>query len=738
MQKRLWLVLILSCALAAPVLMAADNTAVELFDAARDGDLATVKRLIDEGLDVDTKTKYGATALAYAVDKGHIEIVRFLIDKGADVNSTDTFYNATPLAWAGMNERYEIAGVLLENGATGADDTLSQGAREGNKALVESALKGIDLTGKGVAAALALAETLEDGEEIVALLKAVDIEIPEVEQLTVEPSVLETYAGKFSNADIGLTLDVRLEEGNLIAHPVGQGPLTLRALSQTRFEAIEFTEVQIEFAGRGGMIEQAILYQGGQTLVFPRVVENAEAAPEAVAETEATPETEEATPIKAAAPAARTAARNWPSFRGLGASGNGDGQGAPVEWDVESGKNVLWKTPIPGLANSSPIIWGDRVFVTTAISAAGDDTFRTGLYGDVDVVEDTSEHTFRVYALDRTDGKVVWETTAGVMVPGAKRHLKSTQANSTPVTDGKRVVALFGTIGVLAAYDMDGKELWKTDIGVLDAGWFYDETYQWGHASSPTIYDDLVIVQADIYRNSFIAAYSLKDGKQVWKTAREEVPSWGSPAIYRGERDELITNGTTIRGYDPKSGKELWTLGPNSEVTVATPIVSGDLVYVTAGYPPVRPVYAIRPGGNGDLSLKDDADSSEAVAWRHDKGGTYMPTPIAYGDLLYTCANDGRLTAYNARTGERVYRQRVNAGTHTASPIAADGKLYFTTEEGEIVVATAGPEYEELARNDMGDVCMSTPAISDGVLVVRTMKYVYGLGDTSAPAGGAR
>ena len=703
-----------------------------LWDAARSGNLETIKKLVAAGVDVNSKTKYDATALAYACDKGHVDVVSYLLEQGAEVNTTDSFYDATPINWASMNEHAEIVGLLLENGATGADQVLTQGVRSANRAMVAAALKGSDLSPEAVGQALAAAGSLTDGEEIVELLKSVEIEVPEREEIVVEASILETYTGKFQNDTIGLGLDVRLEDGKLIVQATGQGPLTMRALSESRFEAIEFPQVKISFVGRGGMIERAIIDQGGQTFDFPRVTETAEAAPEgAEAETEtATTEPEvETTPVE------RQAARNWPSFRGPNASGIADGQGAPVEWDVESGKNVLWKTAIPGLANSSPIIWGDRVFVTTAIGGTHDDTFRTGLYGDVDSVDDESEHTFKVYALDRKSGKIVWERTAGVSVPGAKRHMKSTQANSTPVTDGKRVVALFGTIGLLVAYDLDGKQLWKTDVSVLDAGWFYDETYQWGHASSPVIYDDLVIVQADVYKGSFLAAYRLKDGTQAWKTARDEVPSWSSPTVHRGkDRDELITNGSKIRGYDPKSGKVLWTLGPNSEVAVATPVVANGLIYVTAGYPPVRPIYAIKPGASGDLSLADEAHSSEAVAWSHDRGGTYIPTPIAYGDYFYTCANDGRLTAYDAKTGERIYRQRVGAGAYTASPIAADGKLYFTTEEGDVVVARAGAEYEELARNEMNEICMSTPAVSDGVLIVRTLKHVYGLGQPdSAP-----
>jgi outer membrane protein assembly factor BamB len=278
---------------------------------------------------------------------------------------------------------------------------------------------------------------------------------------------------------------------------------------------------------------------------------------------------------------------------------------------------------------------------------------------------------------------------------------------------------------------MNGKQLWKTDVGVLDSGWFYDPTYQWGHASSPVIHDDLVFVQADVYAGSFIAAYRLSDGKQAWKTVRDDVPSWGSPTTYRGkDRDELITNGATIRGYDPKTGKELWNLTPNSEVTVATPIIAHDLFYVTAGYPPARPVYAIRPGGKGDLSLAEGETSSARIAWSKDRGGTYMPTPIVYGDYFYTCANDGRLTCYEAKTGERVYRARVGGGgSFTASPIAADGRLYFSNEDGDVVVVKAGAEYEELGKNEMAEVVMATPAISDGVMIVRTLKHVYGVGE---------
>jgi outer membrane protein assembly factor BamB len=714
------LLLFLPCAATA----ASTDAEETLWEAAREGDLTKVRELIGGGLDVNSRTRYDATALAYASDKGHLDVVKYLIEQGADVNTEDSFYEFTPIGWALFSEHVEIVKFLLARGATGADQVLQTGLQEKNEELVAAALGAADITADAVAVALTQAQEAGDMAGIVALLEAADIEVPEREQITVDVAKLESYVGKYNNDETGLQLEIRVEEGKLVAQATGQPALNLRALAEDRFEAIEAPEVKISFAGRGGITERVLVEQGSRSFDFLPVTDTAAAAADATPDAEAAPAP---TPLE---PAPRTAARNWPSFRGDNASGIADGQGAPTEWDIATGDNVLWKTAIPGIANSSPVIWDDRVFVTTAISGANDDTFRTGLYGDVESVDDESEHTFKVYALDRNTGKLLWERTAAKRVPGSKRHFKASQANSTPVTDGKRVVVLFGTIGMLVCYDVEGKQLWQVDVGVLDSGWFYDESYQWGHASSPLIYEGLVIVQADIQHDSFIAAWRLRDGKPAWRTERDEVPSWGTPTIYRGEKgDELITNGTTIRGYDPATGKELWSLGPNSEVTVATPVVAGELFYVTAGYPPVRPVYAIKSGARGDISLPEETDSSEAIAWSTDRDGTYMPTPIVYQGQLYTCANNGRLTAYDAVTGERIYRARVgDGGSFTASPIAADGKLYFTNEDGDVFVVRAGPTYEELARNEMGEICMSTPAISNGVMVVRAMDHVYGLG----------
>src|SRR5918999_2519339 len=281
-------------------------------------------------------------------------------------------------------------------------------------------------------------------------------------------------------------------------------------------------------------------------------------------------------------------AQNWPQFRGPGATGVVEGSTQPAKWDASTQLNVRWKTPIPGLSHSSPVVWGDKIFVTTAVSSAAKSETRFGLYGDVAPVKDNPEHTWKVYAIDKQKGTILWERAAYTGIPKVKRHPMSSHAAATPVTDGKYVIAMFGSEG-LYAYDLNGKLLWKQDLGVLDAGWFYDVDYQWEHGSSPIIFRDLVIVQADVQKDSFIAAYSLKNGKLVWKKPREEISSWGTPTIYEGKtRAELITNGSkAVRGYDPLTGRELWRLSPNSEITTPTPIYAHGLIYVTAGYPPV-------------------------------------------------------------------------------------------------------------------------------------------------------
>ncbi len=422
-------------------------------------------------------------------------------------------------------------------------------------------------------------------------------------------------------------------------------------------------------------------------------------------------------------------AQHWPAFRGANASGVADGTPTAVKWNTATNENVAWKTPVPGVAVSSPIVWGDRVFVSTAISSDPNQSIRTGLYGDVEPVNDSSKHTWRLLAIDKKSGKVLWDKVAYEGIPRTKRHPKSSQASATPVTDGRRVIVSFGSEG-LYAYDFDGKQLWKKDLGVLNAGWFFDPDYEWGIGSSPIIYKNMVIVQCDIQRHSFIAAFDVDTGKEIWRTDRDEIPSWSTPTIFEANgKAELVTQATTFtRGYDPMTGKELWKYSGNSEIAIPTPIIGPGFVIITNGYRGVQPIFAVKPGATGDITLKDNATKSDFVSWSTKRGGPYIPTPLIYGDQLYVL-NNGVLTAYNFATGEQIYQKRLGGtgGAFSASPVAADGKVYCASEDGDVFVIKAGPEYEELAKNSMGEVVMATPAISDGLIIVRGGKNVYGI-----------
>ena len=430
-------------------------------------------------------------------------------------------------------------------------------------------------------------------------------------------------------------------------------------------------------------------------------------------------------------PAVTVSAQHWPAFRGANGAGVADGAPAPVKWNAATGENVLWKTPVPGVAVSSPIVWGDRVFVSTAVSSNPKLGIRTGLYGDVEPVDDASPHQWRLLALDRRSGKVLWDRLVHQGTPKTKRHPKSSQASPTPVTDGRRVIVSFGSEG-LYAYDLDGKLLWKRDLGVLDSGWFYDPSYEWGLGSSPIIWRDLVIVQCDIQKNSFVAAFEVATGNPKWRTAREEIPSWSTPAIYEADgRAELVTQATTFsRGYDPETGKELWRLSGNSEIAIPTPIIAPGLIIITNGYRGVQPIYAIRPGARGDITLKGEETTSSAIAWSMKRGGPYIPTPVLYRDQLYVLQNNGVVAAYDVKTGTRVYQERLggSGGSFSASPVAADGKVYFTSEDGDVFVVKAGPAYELLATNPIGEILMASPAVAGGVIYFRGLNHVFAVG----------
>lgn len=423
-------------------------------------------------------------------------------------------------------------------------------------------------------------------------------------------------------------------------------------------------------------------------------------------------------------------AGNWPSFRGPNGSGLGTGS-PPVSWNVDSGENIKWKVPVTGLAHSSPIVWGDRVFITTAVSLSAEATLSTGwLDGTGDSADDTGEWEWRVICIDRGTGKTLWEKAAHRGAPKHKRHIKATQANSTPATDGSNVVALFGSEG-LYCYDMEGNLRWKKDLGPLDAGPHEAESMQWGFAGSPVIHEDKVLIQCDVRAGSYWLALDLKTGEEKLRVERGDVCTWTTPSIYRAKSGPaIVCNGwKKIAGYDLSTGKELWTLRGGGDVPVPRPVIADDLLVVTTGHGK-RPIYVLRSDATGDLTPEGET-KPDGVVWWHGMKGSYMPTPIVVGDVVYVADDNGIFTGFDLRTGAQLLRSRLPGGgksTYSASAVAADGRVYVTAEDGQVDVLAAAREYKHLATNQMGEVCMATPAISDGLLLIRGQRHLFAIG----------
>ena len=442
-----------------------------------------------------------------------------------------------------------------------------------------------------------------------------------------------------------------------------------------------------------------------------------------------------ATPWQAVTGSDDSTGVHWPAFRGVNATGVAEGFSTPTVWDIESGKNVAWKTAIPGLGHSCPVVWEDRVFVTTAISGKDHD-LKVGLYGDIKPVKDESVHQWVVLCLDKDSGEILWQKTAHEGVPKIKRHTKSSHANPTVATDGKHVVAMFGSEG-LYCYDMNGKLLWEKDLGVLDSAFFMVPPAQWGFGSSPVIHDGRVIIQADVMKDSFLAAFDVKNGKEIWRTARSDYPTWSTPAIVIGESgDQVVVNGYKHSGgYDFKTGKELWKLSGAGDIPVPTPVVSGNLVFLTSAHGGLAPIYAVKTTARGDITLEEGTSSNDAIVWSVPREGAYMQTPLVYGDYLYVCRDNGVLSCYETTTGKRLYQQRLGGGSagFTASAVAADGKIYYTSEMGDTFVVKPGPTFELLAENALDEITMATPAVSEGMLLFRTKDHVVAVAEDDSP-----
>jgi outer membrane protein assembly factor BamB len=413
----------------------------------------------------------------------------------------------------------------------------------------------------------------------------------------------------------------------------------------------------------------------------------------------------------------------WPAFRGGALAGVEEAKSLPDEWSAT--RNAVWCVEIPGRGWSSPIVWGDKVFVTAVVSDGKLRNPQKGLYiNDLQGKVEAGEHRWLVLCLDFKTGKTLWEREAAKGIPAGPIHLKNTYASETPVTDGERVYAYFGNVGVFA-FDFQGELKWSEKFSPVKT------KMGWGTAASPALYKDRLYLVNDNEEKSWLIALDAKTGKQQWRIEREEKSNWATPFVWENDqRTELVTAGTNkVRGYDLDS-KLLWELGNNSSLSIPTPFSRHGLLYVTSGYvlDGRKPLYAIKPGASGDLTLKTDETSNKHIAWCQKTAGPYHPTPLVYGDYLYVLYDRGFLSCFNAKTGEKVYdKERIatNAQAFTASPWGYDGKVFCLSEDGETFVIEAGPTFKVLGKNSLDEMTLATPALAGGSLIVRTMSKLY-------------
>jgi outer membrane protein assembly factor BamB len=697
----------------------------DLVAAAITGDLDAVRRLLDGGVPVDTADRWGGTALAFAASEGRVEVVRFLLGRGADPSKRETFFDQSPLGRAlgggpfteGLPpERLEIAIQLLRAGADDRELALETAIARGNVELARAAVDGGPLYASSLGELRRRAASR--GAPFVELLDGARSR-PDPPPPRLGPADLARFAGRFEGTTTDDQATVIVEGAELVVEGPQAGSTRMTPSATATFRSAD-GRVELRFSGRAGTVEGVEIRAPNGRWELRRSV--ADPVPGAAARLTR----------NAAGAGTGSVASRWPGFRGPGGSGIGDAPGlgdrVPVRWNLESGEGVLWTAALPGLGNSSPIVEDGRVFVTTAVAAGKSEGLRTGLTGAGTEIDEASEHRWIVLAFDARTGEKRWETEVGRGVPASRRHMKATQANSTPATDGRRIAVVFPTAG-LGVLDLDGRLLWKHELGPLRAGAFNDPTLEWGFASSPVIHGSSVILQVDVHDGPYLAAWDLETGEERWRTPRPGVaPSWATPALWSTPQGvELVANASTIRGYSVSDGRELWSLEPTSEQVVATPVVAGGILYVSSGYPPVKPIYAVKPGLRGRVQATPGAPD-ERFLWSDERGGAYMPTPLVYRGLLYIVHHNARLVAYDAATGDAVYKARFSqGGTFTSSPVAVDGRVYTGTEEGSIYVFASGPVFEELAVNDMGEPVMATPAIANGVLYVRTPSRLVAL-----------
>jgi outer membrane protein assembly factor BamB len=428
--------------------------------------------------------------------------------------------------------------------------------------------------------------------------------------------------------------------------------------------------------------------------------------------------------ILAAVAGLANAQTNWPQFRGPGARGVAAGEALPDRWSAT--ENVAWKTAIPGRGWSSPIVWGSNVFLTSVVNTGNIEEPKKGLYfGGNRLDPPDSVHQWKVFALDLETGQIRWERQVHEGKPQTSIHLKNSYASETPVTDGERVYCLFGNVGIYC-FDLDGNPLWNHKLEP------HRTRFGWGMAASPVLHGDRLYLVNDNEDQSYLLALDKRTGAEVWRVPRDEASNWSTPLIWQNDRrTEIVTPGSgKVRSYD-LDGKLLWSLQGMSSITIATPYEDNGLLYLSSGYvmDPLRPIYAIRPGAEGDISLTSSETANAGIAWCQRRAAPYNPSTLVYDNRLYVLSDRGLLACYNSRDGSVIYEpQRLRNGrAFTSSPWTYDGKVFCLNEDGVAFVVKAGDTFELLHTNALAedDMCMASPAVAQGRLLVRTAARLY-------------